>query len=252
MIRKIVAILLLAACGAALLPLETDLAARQKAAHFRTTALNLSLRDSIGQMGFLAALSGFRSPLSAVLWIQAHIAWENLEWGRMVHLFDTVTTLQPHSMLYWDTSAWHMAWNASVAALQDKNQPSEAMRIRNERQYIKLGKDYLERGIASNPDTYFLYAALGRLLQYKMEDHCEAAKYFQKAAEFPDAPPYILRNAVYEMAKCPNREKEAYTLAKKLYDEGPSERLPSLITTIKELEKKLDVPPAQRIDSTQK
>ena len=118
MIRKIIAVFLLAAFGAALLPFETDLAARQKAAHFRTTVLNLNLRENIGQMGFLAALSGFRSPLAAVLWIQAYIAWEKLEWGRMTGLFNTVTTLQPHSTMYWDMAAWHMAWNASVAALQ--------------------------------------------------------------------------------------------------------------------------------------
>ncbi len=251
MIRKAVAILLLAAFGAALLPYEISLEAQQKAAHLRKTALNLALRDRIGQMGFLAALSGFRSPLAAMLWIDAHNAWQNLEWGRMDRLFDLVTTLQPRSTMYWDMSAWHMAWNASVAALQDKKQPSEALRIRNQRQYIKLGRDYLERGIQNNPDTYILYERLAILLRDKLEDHCAAAEAFLKASEFPNCPSYLARFAGYEMSKCPGHDQEAYDLLKKLYDKGPSERLPTLVKTLQELEKKLDVPPAQRIDSSQ-
>lgn len=248
--RKVIAIGLVALFGLAKWPFEAALDQAQKAAHLRKTALDLNLRAQVSQMGFLAALSGFRSPLAAFLWIEAHNAWEKTQWGRMAGLFNTVTTLQPRSKLYWDMAAWHMAWNASVAALNDESQPSEAMRIRNQRQYFALGREYLERGIASNPDSYFLYAALARLLVDKLEDHCGAAEYYAKAAAFPDAPPFIARAAGYEMAKCPGREREAYDLLRQLYDRGPEERKPTLITTLKELEKKLDVPPAERIDSS--
>jgi hypothetical protein len=40
-------------------------------------------------------------------------------------LFDAVTALQPRNMTFWDMSAWHMAYNASVAALNDESQPRE-------------------------------------------------------------------------------------------------------------------------------
>ena len=193
--RRALAVFLLAGFGAALLPLQIRLADEAKAANFRKTALNLDLRERIGQMGFLAALSGFRSPLAAFLWIEVHTAWENTEWGRMAGLFDTVTTLQPRSILYWDMAAWHMAYNASVAAMQDTKQPSEALRIRAQRQYFDLGRDLLERGIRNNPDTYQLYLQLGVLLRDKFEDHCGAAEAFLKAAEFPDAPAYCRRFA---------------------------------------------------------
>lgn len=251
MIRKVIAILLVVVFGMAKMPLETALTANQKAAHLRKTTLDLSLRERVGQMGFLAALSGFRSPLAAYLWIEAHNAWEKTEWGRMAGLFDTVTTLQPRSLLYWDLAGWHMAWNASVAAMNDQSQPSEALRIRNQRQYFQLGKDFLERGIKNNPNTYFLYERLAILQRDKLEDHCGAGENFLKASQQPDCPPYVARFAGYELAKCPGREREAYDLLKKLYDKGPDERKPSLISTLKELEKKLDVPPAQRIDSPQ-
>lgn len=247
--RRLLAIVLLGVFGALMIPLQNALDAAQKSAHLRQISLNLGLRERVGQMGFLAALSGFRSPLAAYLWIEAHNAWEKTEWGRMAGLFDTVTTLQPRSTLYWDMAAWHMAWNASIAALNDPNQPSEALRIRNQRQYFKLGRDILERGVKNNPNTYFLHAALARLLQDKLEDHCAAGEAYLKASKFPDAPPFIARAAGYELAKCPGREREAYDLLRKLYKKGEEQRKPTLITLLKELEKKLDVPQSERIDS---
>lgn len=247
--RRPLAVLLLACFGAALLPLQTRIAKEAKAANFRKTAINLDLRERIGQMGFLAALSGFRSPLAAFLWIEVHTAWENTEWGRMAGLIDTVTTLQPRSILYWDLAAWHMAFNASVAAMQDTKQPSEALRIRAQRQYFNMGRELLERGIRNNPDKYQLYLQLGVLLREKFEDHCGAAEAFSRVAEFPDAPPYARRFAAYEMAKCPGREREAYALLKKLYLEGEKQRLPTLINLLHEMEKKLDIPAAERLES---
>lgn len=248
--RRWIVFFLLAVFGIAVLPLQIRLDSEAKAANFHRTPLNLDLREQIGQMGFLAALSGFRAPLAAFLWIKAHIAWENTEWGRMAGIFDTVTTLQPRSLLYWDMAAWHMAWNASVAAMQDTKQPSEALRIHAQRQYFNLGRDFLERGIRNNPDRYQLYLQLGKLLSDKFDDHCGAAAAYLKAAEFPDAPPYCHRFAGYEMAKCPGREKEAYELLKKLYLEGEKQRLPSLINLLQEMEKKLDIPAPERVDKS--
>lgn len=250
-LRRSLAVLLLAGFGAAILPFQARLAAEAKAANFRSTVLNLDLRERIGQMGFLAALSGFRSPLAAFLWIEAHSAWENTEWGRMAGLFDTVTTLQPRSLLYWDMASWHMAWNASVAAMQDEKQPSEALRIRAQRQYFELGRDLLERGIRNNPDRYELYLQLGVLLRDKIEDPCAAADAFLRASEFPDAPPYAKRFAGYMLAKCAGREREAYELLRALYLAGEQNRLPTLTSLVRELEKSLDIPATERVESVQ-
>ena len=227
--RTVGGLLLLALAGAALLPWQRELESCGKAAGFRSIPLNLGLREQIGQSGFLAALSGFRAPLAAILWIEAHIAWEKTEWGRMAGLFDTVTTLQPHTLLYWDIAAWHMAWNASAAALQDTRQQSEALRERSRRQYIALGRDFLERGIQNNPDKFQLYESLGRLARDKEQDHAAAADAFAKAATFPDAPAYVKRFAAYEDAQVPGREKEAYARLLALYGEEKQMHTPALL-----------------------
>lgn len=237
----------LIAFGVARLPWELALDAAAKAARLRPTALNLELRERVGQLGFLAALSGFRSPLAAILWIEAHTAWERLEWGRMAGLFETVTTLQPRSLMYWDMAAWHMAWNASVAALEDKRVQSEALRQRHARQYYELGRDILERGIRNNPESAFLWERLGVLLRDKFEDHCAAAEAFATGAKFPDARPYLARFAAYEMAKCPGREREAYFELRRLYLEGEHQRLPTLIHLLRRMENELDIPEQERI-----
>jgi hypothetical protein len=249
MIRKVIAVALIGAFGSIKVPFENSLDAAQERARLRNSEVNLALRERIGQMGVVAALSGFRSPLAAYLWIQAHNAWERTEWGRMAGLFDTVTTLQPGSLLYWDMAAWHMAWNASTAALRDPSQPSEALRIRNHRQYLKLGRYYLERGIKNNPESFLLHRSLGILLRDKFEDHCGAGEAFLQASRLPGAPPYLRRFAGYEFAKCPGREKIAYELLKQIYHEGAEGRKPMLTATLRELEKKLDVPEARRINS---
>ncbi len=247
--RTWVACLALLVFGGVRLPIETALDRQQRDALLRQTALDLNLREQVGQTGFLAALSGFRSPLAAILWIEAHTAWENTEWGRMAALFDTVTALQPRSLLYWDMAAWHMAWNASVAALNDPSVQSEALRQRNQRQYFELGRDILERGIRNNPQSSYLHHQLAVLLRDKFEDHCAAADAFLRSAELPDARPYVARFAGYELAKCPGREREAYDLLRRLYEEGEKQRLPTLINLLHELEKNLDVPGAERIHS---
>jgi len=247
MIRALVVFGILMALGALKLPIERDLATLHRQEHFRGVEFNLDLREKVGQLGFIAALSGFRSIVADALFIQAHVAWERTEWGRVLLLFRHITTLQPRAILFWDMAAWHMAWNASVAALNDKTQPRLALRVKAQREYFALGKDFLERGIENNPDRPELYAALGRLYKEKYKDHERASEFFAKAAALPGAASYLTRFSAYELSYCEGREREAYERLRHLYDEGEKERLPTLITRLKFLEDKLGIPQDQRI-----
>jgi tetratricopeptide (TPR) repeat protein len=250
MIRALLVFVILMALGALKLPIERDLAAVHRQEHFRGVAFNLDLREKLGQLGFIAALSGFRSIVADALFIQAHVAWERTEWGRVLLLFGQVTTLQPRAILFWDMAAWHMAWNASVAALNDKTQSRLALRVKAQREYFALGKDFLERGIKNNPDRPQLYEALARLYKEKYKNHERASEFFAKAAALPGAPSYERRFSAYELSYCEGREREAYDRLRRLYDEGEKARLPTLITRLKFLENKLGIPQDQRIPDT--
>src|SRR5205809_7147060 len=247
MIRFISVVIILFVFGAIKLPIERELSAIHRQEHFRGIEFNLDLREQLGQLGFIAALSGFRSIVADVLFIQAHVAWERTEWGRVLLLFRQITTLQPRAILFWDMAAWHMAWNASVAALNDKTQPRLALRVKAQREYFALGKDFLERGIKNNPDRPQLYEALARLYKEKYKDHEHASEFFAKAAALPGAPTFNRRFSAYELSYCEGREREAYDRLRQLYNEGEKERLPTLITRLKLLEDKLGIPQDQKI-----
>src|SRR6266571_2057361 len=247
MIRFISVVIILFVFGAIKLPAERAIFAQHRQEHFRSVEFNLDLREKIGQLGFIAALSGFRSIVADGLFIQAHVAWERTEWGRVLLLFRHVTTLQPRAILFWDMAAWHMAWNASVAAMNDRTQPRLALRVKAQREYFGLGKDFLERGIKSNPDRPDLYEALARLYKEKYKDHERASEFFARAATLPGARTYNRRFSAYELSYCEGREREAYERLRQLYGKGEKERLPTLISRLKVLEDKLGIPQDQRI-----
>ncbi len=198
-------------------------------------------------MGFLAALSGFRTLVADGLWIQAHIEWERTQFGRMNLLLGTVTTLAPRNVIFWDQSGWHMAFNASVAAFNDPKQPSLARRLKAQREYFTIGKDYIERGIVNNPESYTLYQSLAFIYKDKFNDHCAASQAFDKAAACPKAPAFMKRFAATELSFCPGHEREAWVKLRAIHDLGEQERLPTLETRLKAMEEKLGLPAEQRV-----
>jgi hypothetical protein len=233
--------------GWARLPFERQLEQEGRAAFFHGAKFDLALRQRMSQMAFVAALSGFRALVAEALFLHAHVIWQNVDWGGMKVDYDAVTALQPRSVLFWDMAGWHMAFNASIAAYQDKKQPRKALREKAQREYWKLGEDYYLRGIANNPDVPKLYQSLGFLYSEKFQDHCQAAKLYAQCSAFKDAPVFIHRFAVYELAQCPGHEKEAYEKLLALYKKGEDERLPTLLKWLGNLQEKLNVPADQKI-----
>jgi tetratricopeptide (TPR) repeat protein len=249
--RGLFLLALLLVFGVLKLPAEHAMSIQHRQASV-AQIVNLDVSEKLGQLSFVAALSGFRAIVADFVFIQAHVAWERTEWGRVLFLFRQVTALQPHVPLFWDMAAWHMAWNASAAAMNDPSQPRIAARIKAQRQYFALGKDFLERGIRNNPDKAELYEALARLYHDKYNDHERASEFYGKAATLPGAHSYDRRFSAYELSYCEGREREAYERLRALYDEGERERLPTLIKRVKFLEDKLGIPPEERIPETVK
>jgi hypothetical protein len=245
--RLLVSIALLLGFGAVRVPIERTLVREHRQAGWGAAPLDLGLREQIGQLSFIAALSGFRSIVADVLFIRAHVAWEQTEWARLLLLLRQTTSVQPRSLLFWDMAAWHMAWNASAAAINDPQEPRLTVRRRRQLEYFDLGRDFLERGISHNPDKPQLLEAMARLDQQKYNDHLGASEYLTRAAALPGAMGYDRRFSAYELSYCEGHEREAYDRLRDLYNEGPQERLPTLLTRLKFLEEKLNIPQDQRI-----
>lgn len=245
--RSALTLLLLLAFGAARLLPEAALTREQHAAGFRKGQLDLEMRQQLGQLAFVAALSGFRAIVADGFWIHAQSAWERVDWARMKLDFDIVTALQPRCVLFWDIAAWHMSHNASVAALEDRTQPRAALRVRAAREFIATGEKYLLDGIANNPTSARLYEMLGVLYRDKMNDHCKASWAYFQAAAMPNPAMYVHRFAAYELAQCPGHERAAYEILRALYLRSEDEHLPTLLKWLDRLQEKLSIPPAERV-----
>ena len=234
--------------GAIRVPMEVRLNQEHRAAFFHGAQLNLSLRQQIGQMSFLAALGGFRALVADGLFIQAHIDWTHTQWGKMLFLYNNITALQPRNVMFWDTAAWQMAYNASAYVLNDPREPHMALRLKRQHEYFLIGEDILKRGIANNPDHFKLHESLGMIYRDKLFDHYQASQQFAAAAQFPDSPTYEVRFAAYELSNSPGHEREAYNELVRLYKLGEKEWLPTLLKRIKELQVQLNIPAGQRIN----
>ena len=161
----------------------------QRAADFGNVAARPELREKVGQIGFLAALSGFRTLVADLLWIEAH---DRLGTGGVrqdePHV-QTVTTLAPHNVNFWDMASWHMAYNASVAVMEDRKQPKIASGARSASASISCSARITSS--TASPTTRSplrLYQhARRRSTSDKFDDHCAASAAYDKAAACPHA-----------------------------------------------------------------
>ena len=129
----------------------------------------------------------------------------------------------------------------------ERGNKSPAARRRLQHDYLELGRDFLVRGIAHNPEKPELYEALARLYRDKFHDHARAAENFEKASRLPGHHSYDERFSAYELAECEGREREAYDRLRALYQRGEKERLPRLINQLRAMEQRLKIPANERI-----
>ncbi len=242
---RVLGILVLLAWGVAKFSFESRLEQRMENTRLGGFKPTVSLRQQAGQAGFIAALGGLRAAVADLLWIRAHTAWHDVQYGRMKLLFDTCTAMQPRRILFWDLSAWHMAWNG--AAHIENHEPDPVVRKAKMREFFMVGKDFLQRGIESNPDSWELYERLGTLYKDKLKDFERASKAYDEASNRPGHLEYTRRFAAYALAEVPGREREAYERLMTLFNESEHEWLLTLFRHIQNLEAKLAIPDEQRI-----
>jgi tetratricopeptide (TPR) repeat protein len=244
---------LLLVWGLVKIPIEKKIDDTQKELRFGgRIPISQDIRDKIGQGAAIGLLAGFRGFISNLLFIQAHEHWEKQEWARMRNLLEVACTLQPRNIKFWELSAWHLAWNVSYAASINPNEPRDAARLRAQREWIRAGRELLERGVQANPDTWHLWFQLGYLISQKQEKFAESAEYFKKAASFPEAPQYIRRLVGYDLRKA-GKLQEAYEWwleMWKLYPERKDDTTmmwPAVEREIRALENEINIPTERRI-----
>lgn len=172
---------------------ERQIGAEQDRLRYHGIVMTRQLRDQLGQGFSIGVLSGAGSVVADFLWLDVTTAWENQEWFKIGSYINLCTTLQPRSITFWDIGGWQLAWNASVAAAHDVQEPIELRRLKASRYWIERGLDVYKRGIENNPESWVLLSHTGLLYQMRLGDFRMAAHYYALASERPRAPVYIER-----------------------------------------------------------
>jgi hypothetical protein len=203
----------------------------------------------IGQGLAIGLLAGFRGVAADFLWIQAHTCRERRDWLRQYRNMELATTLQPRSGMFWETGAWHMAWNIGYAVGVDPAHRTQAEALKQQQLWHERARQFLLRGIENIPNRYDLYFALGWLYQNKFHDDCRATDAYSRAAACPDAPPYVARLHAYALAKC-GMLGEAYEYWRSVWqqDHATAQQPWEVVAReIKLLEEQLNIPGEKRI-----
>ncbi|MCX6878893.1 MAG: hypothetical protein NTW21_34545 [Verrucomicrobia bacterium] len=233
--KPLMVLVALLVAGALRMPIEVALTGELRAAGLLPAPLAISTRDKIGQTSSAVALGGLRTLVATFLDLRAFTFFTECRWDDVADTFDTMVDLAPHTAYYWETGAWHQAFNAASYYLNDSGLPP-LRRTAAWRASVLRGREFLERGIRNNPGAPKLNAYLGFLLTdrnkfraFRDDDatFSAAADAYRIAADSGAVLPYVRRFQLYALARVPSRNAEALALARTLY-QSPSNRTPTM------------------------
>ena len=231
--KWLLAAFLLLTGGLIRLPLEQAFSKDLERERLSEARLNLSLRQELGQSTFIAVLGGFRSLVASVVEIQAIKPWQQQNYAKVEASYALCTTLQPRNWRYWDWRAWMSSHNAfEYYTWEDLSRPGLKPQLRQN--LIDHAIKVLKNGMEHLPLDFRLPYAIARLTadfrKNQQADHYEAAQWYLKAFQlytdfqlsrgrFPHR--FLYRAYVYELAKAPGHELEAWRLLVEMFNSGP-------------------------------
>ena len=235
---------------------EKRIAREQDFLRYGGAPMTRQLRDELGQGLTIGVLSGMRSVVADLIWLNVTTAWMNQEWFRMGAYINLCTALQPRAPVFWDMGGWELAWNASIDAAGDPRARNPSLRqLKASRFWIEKGREVFLRGIENNPEYWRLWRDTGLLFDQRLKDYPAAAYYYKKASQVPDAPIYLERFAPIMYDDLHARDDQAsYREWKELWERfTPEERKMKLHegdrieSKIRLLEQKLSIPKEKRV-----
>jgi tetratricopeptide (TPR) repeat protein len=179
--------------------LEQRLSHTLKNQSIDTTVASMPLLRDLGHSAVLAILSGMKSLVANFTWLDVTAAWEKQDWFTLRQKASVATFLEPRFEMFWEMSAWHLAWNAALDAERKAVETDNPRAQTIARYWIREGESFLKRGIVLNPQSHRLYYALASLQQYRLGDYASAAESYLLASQQPGALPFLERFAGYMM-----------------------------------------------------
>lgn len=242
----LIAILSILAFGIVRTPWEHNIVMEEKQASLLIPPPPADSPDSLEQQLSFVSLGGLRSLVAALLSVDAFESFRSRNWPTLEKRYRQIVSLSPHSTYYWDTGAWHLAYNAASGIKEDKSLPSIERR-KGYKDYINRGKSFLKQGVAANPKDWKLQSQLANMLSdpLRYPDYEKAADAYHLARQL-GAPAIVSRQEFYTRSKILEQALQAWKLGRELF-QNPDNRQPSLVSTLFALENRLHLPEKERI-----
>ena len=225
------ALVVIVAGGAVRLPLEQRYTAEMRRRNLLEEPLKLSMRDQLEQTAFFAVLGGFRSVVASIMELRSITPYTRSNYARVEECYAICTRLQPREAHYWETRAWHQAYN-SRDTYRYEYRLTEANREVLAQQAVENGIRIVREGLTWLPDSWKLWDRLAdyNCMQWNQKPNYNvAADCYEKAAAIKGAPGFLRRMHVYQVARIPGREWEAWNKLLALYNSpGERDRTPSV------------------------
>lgn len=247
--RVVLVLVLLAIYGMIRSPFEERIRERMVAADLLLPPPAQDTVEHLSQSAFMATLGGLRSIVATYVSLGAFEHFSNKEWDELRNEYRIITSLEPRDETHWVSVVWHLGINAAAnMEIDDRIPMFERRRRFNE--YVTEAVELAKKGIAQIPDSAAIRMQVAEVYREKLKDPCATAQMYKETIGLPGAPGYAIRFYGYFLADCPGHEQEAYDHLMMLYRGDARHYKGTLITKIKELEEKLNIPTAKRIPDT--
>lgn len=241
------ALAVLAAAGWAARPLLRNIRHQEQAAGLILPLPAVDKTDTLSQNLAVFTLGGLRSLAAEIMSLDATNAWLQQDWPRARRRWEQITRLCPRRVNYWVRASRDMAKNAVawVSSRKDLNEHEQAVLSK---EYLDTAEKFLQEGLANNPDSALLWLQMAAFDEdlARRTNFSRAVEAYRRALELGASPMYK-RWVFYNLCRIRGREREAWELGRRLYNEDVNHRSPSLRCLLVALENKLALPQEERL-----
>ena len=214
--------------------------------------LNLvGMEGALGQGIIVGMLGGFRSIMADFLWLQTNVVWQDRERAKLDSMVRLVTSIDPRPVFFWINSARMIAYDVPHWRIQEEGGYQTVPEWRQaaiDREQAEQAFAHIRRALEFHPDNPRLYLEIGQIYLNRLDDPAKAAPWFLRASEQPGAP-YFAARIYAELLRRQGKNAQAYDFLKGLFlrlpDDEPYAQKGIILERIRELERTLEITPAE-------
>lgn len=209
------------------------------------------VEGALGQGLVVGVLGGFRAILADFLWLRTNLVWEHRDRAKLDAMIRLVTTLDPRPEFFWLNGSRMIAYDVPHWRIREEGGYAAVPEVRQQvldREQAQQAFELLDRALEFHPDRAQLYIEKAQIYLNRLKDDAQAAEWFLKGAQQPDAPYYAARIYAQLLRKM-GKNEEAYDFLRDLYQQLPDipyAQKDVILERIHELEKTLEIPVWER------